>query len=191
MKKNNKEIDVISLILRVRDKDQQAFSELLEKYKPLLISLVSRFTDDGAAKPHEEDLFQEATLVFYNAILNYDCSQSEVEFGLYARICIYNALVSQVRIINKHKAEQPTELDTDAIFNGDTDSPVTGIVEAERLRELYSTIKNNLSDYEYEIWHNYMLGKTARQIGDAIGRDERSVNNAIYRIRKKLRELLK
>ena len=56
---------------------------------------------------------------------------------------------------------------------------------------LYTIIKNNLSDYEYRVWHNYMLGKTAREIGDLVGSNEKSVTNAIYRIRKKLRGLLK
>ena len=56
---------------------------------------------------------------------------------------------------------------------------------------LYSAIKKNLSDYEYTIWHSYMLGKTAKEIGEMLGKDEKSVSNAVYRIRKKLRALLK
>ena len=33
-------------------------------------------------------------------------------------------------------------------------------------------------------------GMSAKQIGERIGKDDRSVNNAIYRIRKKLRSQL-
>lgn len=189
MDKND--LDISSLIKRVREGDQQAFLSLLERYRPLLLSQVSRFTNDGTAKLHEEDLLQEATLVFYNSILNYDCSQNDVEFGLYARICIYNALVSQVRIINKYKAEQLTEFGGIIPSKNEVEDPADGIVEAESLCELYSTIKKNLSDFEYKIWHGYMLGRTAKQIGEAIGKDEKSVSNAIYRIRRKLRAVLK
>ena len=67
-----------------------------------------------------------------------------------------------------------TEFDGVVISRNEVDDPADGIVEAESLRELYSIIKKNLSDYEYRIWHGYMLGRTARQIGEAIGKDEKS-----------------
>ncbi len=90
---NNAEnaVNLSELISLVKNGDQQAFSQMLEKYKPLLISLVSKFESDDFTKSLFEDLLQEATLVFYNAILNYDQTQTEVEFGLYARICVSNA----------------------------------------------------------------------------------------------------
>ncbi len=191
MSKINNNFDLNSLIIKVRDGDQMAFLTLLERYEPLLHSQVAKFANDDTARAHYEDLLQEATLVFYNAILNYDETQSDVEFGLYARICIYNALVSQMRIINKRKAEELTEPDSRAFCDDIAEDPAENLVEAENIREIYSVIKKNLSDYEYEIWRSYMLGKTARQIGEAISRDERSVSNAVYRIRKKLRTLLK
>ena len=184
--------DVNALILMVRDGDQQAFHELLERYKPLLRALVTKFVSDDLARSLEEDLLQEATVVFYNAILTYDHTQTEVEFGLYARICISNALVSQIRAINKRRVEHSAELDGDSLFcdNG-ISNPIEDIVKQEDLKVLYTVIKNNLSDYEYVVWHNYMLGKTAKQIGQLVNSNEKSVTNAIYRIRKKLRGLLK
>ena len=191
MDAEKKKSEVTSLINRVREGDQEAFLELLEKYKPLLHSQVSRFTNDDLTKELYEDLLQEATIVFYNAILSFDLTQNDVEFGLYARICIYNALVSQMRVVCRRKAEQPTELDSSAFAGIVAEDPAVNIVEAENIKEIYSTIKKNLSDYEYAIWHSYMLGKTAKEIGEAIGRDEKSVSNAVYRIRKKLRALLK
>jgi len=182
--------EVASLINRVRGGDQEAFLELLEKYKPLLHSQVSKFTNDDLTKALYEDLLQEATLVFYNAILNYDNSQHDVEFGLYARICIYNALVSQMRVISRRKAEELTEPDSRTFLESYVSDPAKNIVEAENVQNIYSVIKKNLSDYEYSIWHSYMLGKTAKEIAEVIGKDEKSVSNAVYRIRKKLRALL-
>ena len=184
-------LDVNALILKVRDKDQQAFLELLDRYKPLLKSLVSRFESDDLTRSLEEDLLQEATVVFYNAILTYDHTQTDVEFGLYARICISNALVSQIRAINRRRVEHSAELEGGSFFDDNATNPIEDIVKQEDLRILYTVIKNNLSEYEYLVWHNYMLGKTAREIGVLVGGNEKSVTNAIYRIRKKLRGLLK
>lgn len=183
--------DVNALILLVRGGDQQAFHELLERYNPLLRALVSKFESDDLTRSLEEDLLQEATVVFYNAILTYDHTQTDVEFGLYARICISNALVSQIRAINKRRVEHSAVLEGDELFCDDASNPIEDIVKQEDLKILYTVIKNNLSDYEYVVWHNYMLGKTAKQIGQLVDSNEKSVTNAIYRIRKKLRGLLK
>lgn len=192
MSKQNDKIKISGLISDVRRGDQKAFSRILEMYKPLMDSLVRKFCADGAVKPFEEDLRQEAVLVFYNSILTYDESQTEVEFGLYARICVSNALVSQLRSIKKRSAEQLTESGgTDMLpCNEGGDDPSERILEQENLKYLYSVIRSSLSDYEYRIWQYYMTGRTARDIGALIGKDERSVSNAIYRIRVKLRKVL-
>ena len=64
-------------------------------------------------------------------------------------------------------------------------------LEEERVKALYSVFRDNLSSFEYSVWRLYISGRTAREIGDLVGKDERSINNAIYRIRKKLRVLLR
>ena len=184
--------DVNTLILRVREGNQQAFSELLDKYRPLIDSLVSKFGQSELAKSCVEDLRQEAVVVFYNAILTYAENQSEVEFGLYARICISNALISQIRSINRRRVEHyvesiPIEFEATDLSS----SPIDDIVKQEDLRLLYRVIKKSLSNYEYIIWHSYMSGKTAKEIAQALNKNEKSISNAIYRIRRKLRDLLK
>ncbi len=185
-------VELNELISAVKNGDQQAFSQMLKKYNPLLISLVSKFENDDLTKSLFEDLLQEATLVFYNSILNYDQTQTEVEFGLYARICISNALVTQIRAINKHRAEYPTSLSIQSVRKEDFFEDIEKeLISKENLRTLYTLIKTNLSDYENLIWHHYMMGRTAKEIGLLINSNEKSVANAIYRIRKKLRTLLK
>ena len=47
-----------------------------------------------------------------------------------------------------------------------------------------------LSPYENEVWRLYMAGYSASAIATRMERDEKSIHNAIYRIRKKLREAL-
>ena len=74
--------------------------------------------------------------VFYHAMLNYDVQQSEVEFGLYAKICITNALVSQLRVLKRRRQEQYSEgMEAKDAITPESD-PVGRILEEERLREL-------------------------------------------------------
>ena len=177
-------------IVRVRNGEQEVFSDLLNQYRPLIESLVARFGADAQYDSDREDLRQEAVMSFYHAILTYDIDQSEVEFGLYAKICISNALISQLRIQKKRTAEQLTESLSNDVFVHDSEDPAGRILEQERVQALYLVIRKNLSDFEYRVWQCYMSGRTAGEIGRLVGKDEKSVSNAIYRIRKKLRVLL-
>lgn len=181
---------LLDAISRVRNGEQDVFSDLLQQYRPLIESLVVRFCMDAVCESDREDLRQEAVMSFYRAILAYDTEQTEVEFGLYAKICISNALVSQSRIQKKRMTEQLTESLSTDVFVHDSEDPAGRILEQERVKALYSVIRKNLSDFEYRVWQCYMSGRTAGEIGRLVGKDEKSVNNAIYRIRKKLRALL-
>lgn len=185
--------DTLSLLLKARDGDQSAFEALLEKYTPLIDASVLSCLEDGLYSLYADDFRQEAAVVFYNSVLTYDIGQNEVEFGLYAKICISNALRSQLRLLKKHTAERLADEADGELFALGADAaedPSLRVLEREGLRELYSAIKEKLSALEYRVWRLYTSGRTARDIAALIGKDERSVNNAIYRIRKKLREQL-
>lgn len=190
MSDNSKNKEILKLISEVRSGNEEAFKQLLDRYTPLIESSVSRVLVDGQYVLHADDLRQEATVVFYNSILTYDLEQHEVEFGLYAKICISNALISQVRRLQRRNAERLSEASDEGLFGWDREDPSVRILEQESLKSLYSIIRGNLSEFEYEIWQLYTSGRTAKQIGEMVGKDEKSVANAVYRIRKKLRAVL-
>ena len=182
--------DKARLIEQVRSGDEQAFSQMLALYRPLLEASVRRFSQELLPE-EQQDLRQEATLVFYHAILNYDMEQSEVEFGLYAKICVTNALVSQLRLIRRRRVEESLDGMESRSAVLEENDPAVGVLEEERLRELYAVIRKHLSPFEYRVWRLYVSGMTAKDVARAVGKDERSVGNAIYRIRQKLRALLR
>jgi RNA polymerase sporulation-specific sigma factor len=183
--------EVKELILRVRSNDQDAFAQLIEQYRPLIESSVYLFSSDPSFSLYKDDLLQEASVGFYNSILAYDLEQTGVEFGLFAKICIRNALVSQLRALKKCSTasmEDIAEIPTTTI---DTEDPLVRILEQERLKSLYTVIRKNLSDLEYKIWQMHTAGWSASDMALALKTNEKSVNNAVYRVRKKLRALLR
>ncbi|MBQ2384603.1 MAG: sigma-70 family RNA polymerase sigma factor [Clostridia bacterium] len=183
--------DVRALILDVRGGDQNAFDTLLDQYRPLIDASVARFSSDESFSLYCEDLKQEASVVFYNSILAYDLDQNEVEFGLFAKICIYNALVSFLRALKRRSAEPVAEIPQNLITVQDFEDPSARMLEQERLKSLYAVIRKNLSELEYKVWQLYISGRSAAEIAALLSTDEKSVNNAIYRIRKKLRAVLR
>lgn len=187
----NNSCDIKEAILRVRNGDQEAFVFLIDRYRPLIDSSVNKFSSDDSFSLYRDDLRQEASVVFYNSILAYDLEQNEVEFGLFAKICIHNALASQLRALKKRLVE-PMECIPEKLFvSQDSEDPAVKILEQERLKSLHAVIRKNLSDFEYTVWQLYYSGRSAKDIATTLCTDEKSISNAIYRIRKKLRALLR
>ena len=180
--------EVRELILKARQGDQESFNELLLRYTPLIESLVSRFGADELLCGQVDDVRQEAMLAFYNTVLEYDMEQNEVEFGLYAKMWITFSL----RTLREKQKKRHPELLLDTVSNDyyvcDSEDPTGKIIEEERINALYKIIKGCLSDFEFDVWKLYMSGRSAKDISALVGRDIRSVNNTIYRARKKLRE---
>ena len=186
-KKSKKEIN--DLILAVRNGDQKAFVLLLEQYSPLIEASVNMFCYDGLSANDKDDFRQEASVAFYNSALTYDIQQSNVEFGLYAKICVCNALISQIRIAKRIPTEVQ-ELSDNLISSESHEDLSSRILEEERLGFLFKIIRNTLSKYEYKVWELYLSGCSTSEIAGRLNTDSKSISNAIYRIRVKLKESL-
>ena len=185
--------EIRRLVAKAQSGDQKAFAKLLDIYEPLIASMISKFRIDGVSDTDAEDLRQEATLAFYSALVSYDFSISEVEFGLYAKVCICNRLVSQIRILKKHIDHSAKVSDPDELLHNlaELDDPSARIVELQQEKSLLKLINDNLSKYEQRVFKMYVSSMSNAEMAKKLGCSEKSVSNAVYRIRKKLKELLK
>jgi RNA polymerase sporulation-specific sigma factor len=170
--------------------DQQAFASLLSRYTPLLEARLSRIRTANMTEQDVEDLRQEAYLSFYRALTRYDTEQSEVEFGLYAKVCIDNGLYSALRGMKHLKIAPVLPLDAVDEQEDTRPDPSEQLIAQENFNALYAVIEATLSPLESRIWHLYIIGQPTAAIAAAVGKDEKAVHNAIYRIRKKLRSAL-
>ena len=180
--------DLSPLLTLAKEGDQAAFDTLLVQYTPLIEHrlTVARARRSDILPEDEKDLRQEAHLAFYRALLGYNADQHEVSFGLYAKICIENALISALRKIRP--AEETLDYDTLAALPADkSEDPAQRLREQEDYEALCHRIARALSPFESAIWQRYIAGMTAPDIARQLGKDTRSIHNAIYRIRNKLR----
>ncbi len=182
---------VRELILRAQGGSDDACRELRQKYRPLIESSVARFCVSALTRQERADLVEEAERVFLGAISTYDCDQDAVDFGLYAKICLRNGLISEWRRMEVRRRVVTVE-DTEAVAPADMrmEDPAGRVMEEEGFLSLCRAVRENLSDFENRVWWPYVTGVTASDIARTLGCDERAVHNAIYRIRRKLREKL-
>ncbi len=181
--------DVRELVLRARGDDSAAFEQLMSLYEPMLAAAVHRYAPEG----QEEDARQEALAGFYRAVLSFDVTQPGVAFGLYAKICVSRALISHARDAMRRARQTVGSLDYEEYLRCLADAasdPAQQLIDEESIRSLRRLIRDNLSDYENRVWDMYIAGASVETVAASLGRSERSINNALYRIRRKLRELL-
>lgn len=177
---------IYDLIARAREGSQDALNELKSRYAPLIESQISKHSQPDMAAQDLVDIREEALVIFCNAVCNFDTAAG-VEFGLYAKICIENGLVSFVRSYFRRKKRTILPLEK-AEGNGDSPNFLQSIVDEESAADLVRTIRAKLSNYENRVWWMYVSGMSVAEISAAIGGvDPKSVSNAVYRIRKKLK----
>lgn len=184
--------ELISLIRKARDGSVDALEVLKSKYQPLIEAQVNRACADYMSNQDREDMREDALSAFCDAVCSYNCEEQRVEFGLYAKVCISNRLISFIRKYNARAIHGVASLDEMTQFVGEEQAdPLELVIEEEKQRILIDTIQKILSPYEAKIWWLYTSGYSARSIADRVsGGDVRSVSNAIYRIRKKLRQAI-
>ena len=196
------------LLAGVQRKEEGAFERLAEKYTSLTESAVHRFAPSfgisGEAGRGDnvydmDDLRQHAAMALYRAAEAYRADEEgkKVSFGLYAKVCIRNAMISELRRYRREVKKRALPAKTDenrkrrvkgCIAAGD---PLYRIVSEEGMRDILTEFRSALSGYEKEVFEYYIVGKSVTEIAERLGKDEKSVSNALYRMKVKIRGLLK
>ena len=173
--------DICSLILLCRDRDDEAFDELVRRYTPLMRKVILSF---GQLPYEYSELFSEACVALHNAAQRYDVEQREVTFGLFARICIRNRIVDLIRsaTLDSGVSECNVEL------LSQEDNVEKRLEEREIFNRILLSAKDLLSDYEYRVLMLHIQGYKTAAIADKLSRSAKSVDNAKSRLFCRLRE---
>ena len=179
--------DVANLLARVRKGSGDAFAELSEKYKPLLESEVSRYIS-SLGEADLDDLRQGALVALYHAALSYRADNG-VTFGLYAKICIVNGIADALRFLGKKMADVSMDMLTEDDFLGSDENPQELVLDKEGFAIALGKIRDVLSDFEYRIFELYLGGYSYAEIAKKIEKSEKSVDNALRRVKEKLKRI--
>ena len=175
--------DIGELVRLCRDRDDDAFDEIIRRYTPMMHKLVASFSSGGA---DSSELFSEACVALHFAVGRFDLEQTEVTFGLYARICIHNRLVDFIRTADK--TPLVSELDIEQL--SDEGSLEKQIADRETFERVLKSARELLSDYEYSVLLLHIQGYKTAAIAKALGRTAKSVDNAKNRLFRHLRTSL-
>lgn len=154
-----------------------AFAELSELYRPLVHSLAdSFFPSFPPGTLGWDDLVQEANIALYRAAIKFDLKQEQVTFGLFAKVCIKNRLVSALRR-QRRLAKKPPK----ALHETQSTAKANLIALQQECTEL-------LTDYENQVFALRIENYSYKEIAKKLATDPKSVDNALCRIRAKIRK---
>lgn len=182
------------LVENFRGGDKSALDVLLNKLKPLVKSRVKAYYVPGG---DAEDLIQEGMIGLYKAVLDFDITKNN-NFLAFASLCIVRQVQTAVKTAGRQKhipLNDSLSLDTktsdeafmDKLPDREINDPETLFLGREALRDTKDFIKRNLSPLEHSVLTLHMEGKSHEQIAEILGKNKKSIDNTLQRIRKKLR----
>lgn len=183
--------DIKTLLENVKVGKPLSFDAIYALYTPLIESTVQSFCKKNAFPESEaDDIKQEALIALYNAAIAYE-SGKNVTFGAYAKVCIRNRIASYLRCFHENDLSETTldereyELD-----EPDFDTPEQLIISKESLCNLNRRIDEALTDFERSVFALYVGDMSYTDMAKALSKPKKSIDNAIHRIKAKLRKLL-
>ncbi|WP_040195681.1 sigma-70 family RNA polymerase sigma factor [Candidatus Soleaferrea massiliensis] len=179
------------LVILCKDGETEAFSVLLSKYLPLIRYKINRFPVRASDK---EDMIQESMIAFVYAIRGYK-PEKQVGFKQYALVCIQNRILSAVQATMQLKQlplQNYISLDTeDGVYTWvgeDTDGdPEALLIKKEELERKKQVMHALLSAFEFDVLMLYLKGWSYEEMASKLDVAPKSIDNALQRIRKKLR----
>lgn len=169
-----------------RNYDSTALETLIKRMESVTAQCVKGFSD---SRFEYEDLMQEGLFACCRAIVSYDSSKG-ASLKTFVSVCVSNALKNFV------KKKNNVFLAADADFvplNDETVGSVTAedeYISSENYRNLRKSLREILSETEYNVFCLFVEGLSYSEIAEKTGQSTKAVDNALQRIRKKLKSIL-
>lgn len=188
-KKNDKNrIEILAA--SAKSDDKYAFVELAGIFSPYISTLAHSF---DISESEYDDLCQEGRIALYRAVNRYNGDKSS--FTTFARVCIKNAMTSFVR---SYSAETRISIGSISLDDADAENmasasestPEENLIATEFINEMDNAINTILSESEQQVIRYKLSGFGATEISVLVGKDTKSVENTLFRARKKLRDHL-
>ena len=196
------------LIERLREGEEQIMEYLMDKYKNLVRSKAKSMYILGG---DTQDLIQEGMIGLFKAVRDYD-SGRDASFFTFAQLCVSRNIYSAVQRSGRKK-HAPLNFYTsiygtdngrdgegseggfyngmELMADGEASNPEEILIGQENMEQLQKYIDEELSPFENQVLELHITGMGYVEIAKVLGRDEKATDNALQRIRAKLKRYMK
>ena len=171
---------------------QSAFEVLADRYLWLIRSITSKYNISGL---DAEDLTQEGLLGLLFAVKTYRAEKG-AQFQTYASVCVKHRIIALLdhsetnksKTMNNYVPLDDSSKEVCAQLENVDLNPEELYIAEENLTNLRRRIAGCLSKKEKSVFDMYIAGESYNAIGAALGVSAKSVDNALQRIRRKLKK---
>jgi RNA polymerase sporulation-specific sigma factor len=186
------------LIALAKQGDPAAYDRLVRRYYGFVRLKASSYFLAGG---DSDDLIQEGLVGLYKAIRDYRTDR-ESSFRNFAELCITRQIITAVKTATRNKhtplnqyvsfsstpAAGGDDVPTlDQLLPGPTvHDPVNQVISSEELRSLVGCLSTALSELESRVLSLYLDGDSYERVGERLGCDTKTVDNALQRVKRKV-----
>ncbi len=197
-----KEYNDYELLHYVSENSEEASNILYQKYQPFIQKCAYKlYPYVKSAGLEVNDLVQEGMLGLMNAIEHFQ-EQKDTTFYTFATTCIQHKMISIVvstkRFKNKFLNEsipiesvddQGTQYSLEQILGDETSNPEHILLNSENENDILNLAKDKLTSLESAVFELKISGFQYREIADILDKEPKAIDNALQRIRSKLKDI--
>ena len=191
------------LIRKLREGESAIMDYIISKYKHVVIRAAKAMYLLGG---ENDDLIQEGMIGLFKAVRDFDVNQ-ETSFYSFAELCISRQMYTAIKLSQRQK-HMPLNsyislYDIKKTATEDKQSPLIEqlemetnnnpeelFIDKERMLMLVHELNERLSDMERRVLHLHLQGEDYRSIAELLDKSPKSIDNALQRIRQKMRTIL-
>lgn len=194
-------LDDIALVDKAKAGDRRAADTLIDRYKTFVRVKTRAYFLVGADR---DDIVQEGMIGLFKAIRDYS-PDKQASFKYFADICITRQIITAVKTATRQKHsplnsyislskpayEDESERTLIEMLSLRTSlNPEEIMIDKENLKITEQKIRKSLSKFELEVMELYINGKSYTEIAEQLGKEPKSIDNAIQRVKKKIQKNL-
>lgn len=196
-----KELTDEEVLLLIRSGEGDALDFLIQKYERVVRYKARTYFLIGSDR---DDVVQEGLIGLYKAICDYDESKL-ASFRGFADLCITRQIITSVKTATRLKhtplnsyisiykpvhEEESDRILQDVIVSCEAEDPQEFLINKERLQNVYRHLNKKLTTLEMEVLPLYLQGCSYVEIAESLGRHEKSIDNALQRVKRKISRLV-
>lgn len=195
--KKYKSLSDEEIVFLAQNGDKRASEFITAKYLPYVRNKSRAYFLVGG---EVEDIMQEGLIGLYEAIQDYSDGK-QASFKTFMDICVTRQIMTALKAasrqkhiplntyvsLNKPLFQEETDRNfQDTLITEKVEDPESLFIDVEKTIEINQEIKRSLSEFEYKVLRLYLQGVSYVRIAKVLEKEEKAIDNAIQRIRKKL-----
>ena len=188
--------ELVNIYKKEGKSESEALKEIIYRYTPIVNNKANKYFAKGSDK---NDIVQEGMIGLLAAVKNFS-GDNNTSFKTFANLCIDRKLITLLKTSNRQK-QMPLNnaISLNKRLNGEEEdssselmavlengyNPVDDFINKEYYKGITYNLYDRLSKHEKEVLDEYLTGKSYAEIAQKLNCNEKSVDTALTRIRRK------